>query len=196
MMPRRPGSTSTQYRFSSGGRPTPPFPEALACILIVALVAGAGCAPGHAGQSSAESPPGGDEQAAEPSSESTDAGQSEHQTKVGESGENPDEASACGVETFQLHFFDESTRITQTVDCKEREVVEVRRSSFDQKRRKAAENAGLPRNTWYLLVDPKGLRPDFLSDEQIIRLSREYDLRFLGRDTDRGLLIYEYRVDL
>lgn len=159
---------------------------------MVALVGAAGCASGHAGQSSAESSPGDDQQTDRPASETTDAGTHEQQTNGGD----PEEPSACSVDSFQLHLFDDSTRITQTVDCEKREVVEVRRSSFDEERREAAEQAGLPRNTWYVLVDPKGLRSTFLSDEQIVELSREYDLRFLGRDTERDLLIYEYRGDL
>jgi len=191
-MQRSPGPTSPKPHHFSGGRPRLPSPAGLACILTVALVGAVGCASGHAGQSTA----GDDQQTDAPTSATLDAGQPEGQTNVEQPGGNSNETSACSVETFQLHFFDDSTRITQTVDCDEREVVEVRRSSFDPDQRKAAERAGLPRNTWYMLVDPKGLRPPFLNDEQIIELSREYNLRFLGRDTDRGLLIYEYRGDL
>jgi hypothetical protein len=156
----------------------------------------AGCAPGHAGQSAAESSTDGDRRTDGPASGPTDAGQTEGQTQVARTGGDPDEGSACSVETFQLHLFDDSTRVTQTVDCEDREVVEVRRSSFERKQLEAAEKAGLPRDTWYLLVDPTGLRSTFLSDEQIVQLSREYRFRFLGRDTERGLLIYEYRGDL
>lgn len=196
MMQRRPGPTSLQSRFFSGGGSGEPHPAVWACILTVALVAAAGCASGHAGQSSAESSPGDDRQTDEPASESPDAGRTDTQTNIDRPGGSPTKSSPCSVETFQLHFFDDSTRITQTVDCDEREVVEVRRSSFDKKRREVAEKAGLPRNTWYLLVDPRGLRANFLSDQQVVQLSREYELRFLGRDTERGLLIYEYRGDL
>jgi hypothetical protein len=193
MIKERTGSTSPQSHFFTGDRPREFIPAASVSILVTALLGMAGCASGSAGQSSAESSTRDDQQPDRPASGPPDAGQTEEQTEVDESGE---EASACSVETFQLHFFDDSTRIAQTVDCQQREVVEVRRSSFDQKHREAAEKAGLPRHTWYLLVDPKGLRSTFLSDEQIVQLSKEYDFRFLGRETERGLLIYEYRGDL
>jgi hypothetical protein len=104
--------------------------------------------------------------------------------------------SGCGVEVFEIHYYDASTQITKKIDCQGREVVSVNRSPISQSKRQAADSSGLPEETWYLLVDPKGIRAKFLTNDQLITISREFDIQFLGRDQKRNLLIYEYRGDL
>lgn len=108
----------------------------------------------------------------------------------------PREPVQCAVETFDVHFYDESERVTKRISCKHREVVDVQRSAVTEAQLKVAREAGLPEETWYILVDPEGTRSKFLSRQELLEVSREFDVQFLGRDAERQLLIYEYRADL
>lgn len=107
-----------------------------------------------------------------------------------------DSSSPCGQRTFEIHSYDESTRTTKRIDCRHRKIVSVNRAPIDEEQLEAAERAGLPKSTWYVLVDPKGQRPEYLTKDRLMQIQREFDLRFLGRDDRRQLLIYEYHGDL
>ncbi|MFB6373283.1 MAG: hypothetical protein ABEN55_09260 [Bradymonadaceae bacterium] len=197
-------------------RPSGPAPLiAVAAGLVCLVLTVANCAWGYAGQSDrdeATESETDDASAVEIRDENGDDksdAEGERQA-TGESGE-PDspvdgtgtagasadgETSPCGIETFEIHYFDDSTQVTKRIHCARRKVVSVKRSPMTQKKLRSAEQSGLPEGTWYVLVDPKGVRSSFLTNDQLIRISREYDLQFLGRDESRDLLIYEYRGDL
>ncbi len=169
-------------------------------LLAAALLTGAGCAGGHAGAPSSERPPERDGPAVETVSggepHATDSPGTDEPSAERDEQKRTSSPITCPVETFEVHRFDESTRATRIIDCARREVVEVQQSPLSRTRRRSAEKAGLPRSTWYLLVDPQGARHEFLDADHVSDLSRAYDLRFLDRDASRNLLIYEYTGNL
>lgn len=110
--------------------------------------------------------------------------------------ESRDEPIDCTVETFAVHYYDEDERVTKQISCEDREVLGVQRAALGAEQRRVAREAGLPGETWYLLVDPEGAHPDVLDRRELLEISREFDVQFIGRDAERGLLIYEYQGDL
>jgi len=174
-------------------------------LLVVATATGLGaCAYNYAGQPGKSDPE--EEGSSDPtvvdfeSESESDSDSSDNSASDGQGGDadsGPAESdSPCGVETFKIHYYDASTRATKTIDCSKRKVVSVNRSPISQSELREAQKTGLPENTWYLLVDPEGLRASFLSNDQLVGVSEEFDLQFLGRDDERDLLIYEYQDDL
>ena len=185
----------------------------LAIAFVVLIVgtggSGSGCAWGYAGQegekektNNVKGDPNLVEVDDEDDEEDEDDEASERQSDAvdSEDGDDPtaeaDAQSPCGIRTFEVHYFDSSTQVTKQIDCTQREVVSVNRSPIGQQKLRSAEHAGLPESTWYLLVDPKGVRSKFLTNDQLIKISQEFKIQFLGRDEKRNLLIYEYRGDL
>lgn len=184
--------------FGGGGR-------AIRLLMSFALATGVGvasCAWGYAGkptEKSAETKEKDDPNVVEVDEQEGSSADEQTSEKADQKdGRNSDagEESPCGVEDFEVHYFDASTRVTKKIDCVEREVLSVNRSPISRKQLRTAKDAGLPEDTWYLLVDPKGLRAKFLTNDQLIKISREFDIQFLGRDEQRNLLIYEYRGNL
>lgn len=104
--------------------------------------------------------------------------------------------SPCGVKQFPVHFYNATTSMTRTVDCVERTVVNVDRAPMGESIYNNQKTSGLPEDRWYIEVDPKGLRAAFLNNQQLLKLSREFNIEFHGRDADRGLLIYIFLEDL
>jgi len=177
--------------------------EGLFVSLVAVVLFASSCAWGYAGQTEDE-----DETAPESSDDpnvvevADDAGgeppdsTSDETARSGAESSGDGDRSPCGVETFEIHYFDDSSQVTKEIHCARREVLEVKRNAIDPEKLHSAEQAGLPKDTWYLLVDPEGVRSTFLNNDQLIRISQEYDVQFLGRDEHRDLLIYEYRGNL
>ena len=103
--------------------------------------------------------------------------------------------SPCGTPTFAIHFYSGSTEVTKTVDCTRRSVVDVKRSEIASGAYADHQAAGLPEESWYLLVDPKSTRDGYLNNAQLLKLSREFAIEYYGRDTSRDLLVYLYQQD-
>jgi hypothetical protein len=104
----------------------------------------------------------------------------------------PQPEPACAVRTFDVHFYDASTRITKTIDCEHRRVVNVHRTPMGRTFYREAREANLPEQTWYLLVDPIGNRDDVLSNQDLMHLAQHFSVKLLGRDRSSDLLVYEY----
>ncbi len=104
--------------------------------------------------------------------------------------------SPCGIKQFAVHFYNSTTSMTRTVDCAKRTVVSVDRAPMGESIYNSQKMSGLPEDRWYIEVDPKGLRAAFLNNQQLLKLSREFNIEFHGRDSDRGLLIYIFLEDL
>lgn len=102
-------------------------------------------------------------------------------------------SSPCGVESFTIARFTPEGRVAKTIDCVQRKVVRVEREPMGHSQLVEARQAGLPEGTWYLLVDPKGLRAKFLSNAELIELSKQFEVEYVGKDRRRNLAIYEYR---
>ena len=177
----------------------------LGLILLAALLVPTGCAYNYAGQE------GDEEEQKQTATEDPNVVQIEEKESSDRSSDDSDDApdgqeeeaaskepdsESCGVELFKIYYYDASTQITKKIDCDHREVVSVNRSPISQTKRQSADSSGLPEQTWYLLVDPKGIRAKFLTNDELVKISREFNIQFLGRDQTRNLLIYEYRGDL
>lgn len=103
------------------------------------------------------------------------------------------DSSPCGIPVFDIHWFDASTRITHSIDCESRKVLRVQRNPIGDTGYQDARASGLPEKEWYLLVDPRGVRTRYLTNDQLLKLSRQIELEYHGQDTTEDLLIYIVR---
>lgn len=102
-------------------------------------------------------------------------------------------SSPCGVDTFTITRYSPEGRVAKTIDCAQRKVVSVTREPMGHSQLVEARQAGLPEGNWYLLVDPKGLRAKYLSNAELIKISKHFEVEYVGKDQERNLAIYEYR---
>lgn len=107
----------------------------------------------------------------------------------------PKPESPCGATTFHIFYYTDSTQVTKTVDCMQRAVVDIQRTPIGETTYVDARAAGLPESSWYLVVDPKGIRANFLNNAQLLKLSREFSIEYYGRDSSRDLLVYLYQQE-
>ncbi len=103
--------------------------------------------------------------------------------------------SACGRPTFEIFFYTSTSQLTKTVDCDKRTVVDTQNTTIHEAAYAEAQSAGLPEAVWYLLVDPKGARPNYLNNAQLLKLSRGFSIDYYGRDAARDLLVYLYQQE-
>ena len=101
--------------------------------------------------------------------------------------------SPCGVDVFTLERYTPEGRVIKAVDCVQRKAVSVKREPMSHAQLEQARAAGLPEGSWYLLVDPKGLRAKYLSNAELIKISKQFEVEYLRKDRQRNLLIYEFR---
>lgn len=159
-------------------------------ILFICLIALSGCAYGYADQ---EGKPYKSQTYTTPKRTEVVRMEKKEAQPGAEQAEGSPAKPACGVDTFEIHFYSPTSRITKTVDCAERKIVQIQRNPMGDGSLQQAREAGLPEETWYVLVDPDGLRANYLSNAEFIEIAGEYDLDFLGKYQKEDLLIYEYR---
>jgi len=94
----------------------------------------------------------------------------------------------CGIEAFSVSRFDEERMIVHTIDCVSRAVVNTSTTSLSQPYNTLV-SAGYPKGRWYVVVDPAGTS-DEIGNTVLLKLSREFEIEFYGRDTASGLLVY------
>lgn len=104
--------------------------------------------------------------------------------------------SPCGIPSFEIYYFTGSTKVTKTIDCAERAVSDIQRTPMGETTYVDAKAAGLPEGTWYILVDPKGIRANYLNNDHLLKLSREFEIEYFGRDASRDLLVYLFKEEL
>ena len=104
--------------------------------------------------------------------------------------------SPCGLERFEVHRFDHEKRITRTIDCRSREVVKVERAPLGQSQLDSLRDRGHPEDTWYLLVDPEGLRSNYINNVELLKMRGQFELAFEGRDNSEELMIYTLQEKL
>jgi hypothetical protein len=98
--------------------------------------------------------------------------------------------SPCGIDTFELHRFDTEKRVTRTVDCRTKEVLKVERNPLGQTQLDALRGRGHPEQSWYLLVDPEGLRSNYVNNVELMKMRQQFALEFEGKDRREDLMIY------
>lgn len=104
-----------------------------------------------------------------------------------------DQGLPCGVATFTIERFTAEKRELKTINCVERTVVHVERTPMGATQLQAARDAGYPEGQWFLLVDPKGLRAKYVSNAELIKISKQFHVHYLDKDREHNLLIYEYK---
>ena len=103
-----------------------------------------------------------------------------------------DPDSPCGISRFSIYFYERGSRVEKVIDCKARKVVDTKREGFEPALYEEAVASNIPQQTWYFLVDPHGGGNAELSNDHLIRLSREFQIEFFGRHEKRNLLIYTF----
>lgn len=105
-----------------------------------------------------------------------------------------DADSPCGVEHFTVFEFSSTREVQTVVDCESKRVVsrdESRIAGTPFARRRAR---GLPKDQAYILVDPYGKTDGILTNDHLLKLSREFEIEFYTKTQD-GLLIYLFHED-
>lgn len=127
-----------------------------------------------------------------PHSRPAHAEQPEQVSKGGDHAAGTARQSSCTVHAFTIERFTPESRVEKQIDCASGEVVQTKRVPMTSTQLQQARAAGLPEDTWYVLVDPSGLRTRFLDNDALVQLAERFELRFLGKDGERDLIIYEY----
>jgi hypothetical protein len=104
--------------------------------------------------------------------------------------------SPCGVETFEVHRYDPEKHMTRTVDCRTKEVVKVERKPLGQTQLDTLRDRGHPEDAWYLLVDPEGLRSNYVNNVELMKMRKHFELAFEGKDRREELMIYTVEESL
>jgi hypothetical protein len=158
-----------------------------------------GCAYGYAGQEAKtrtdprDQPKKSNVRVVEVSEKEKEASDDE---TAGEAPPPAEDTSPCGVDTFDIYYFTGSTQVTKTIDCIERKVTNVNRTPMGETTYVDAKAAGLPEGSWYILVDPKAIRANYLNNDHLLKLSREFEIEYFGRDASRDLLVYLFKEEL
>lgn len=127
-----------------------------------------------------------------PDSRRLQADQPDEVAASGDDAASSKQESLCATPTFTIERFTPQSRIHKQIDCATGEVVQTKRVPMTDSRLRQARADGLPEDTWYVLVDPSGLRTRFLDNDALVQLAQRFELRFLGKDDQRDLVIYEY----
>ena len=101
--------------------------------------------------------------------------------------------SPCGTPTFEIFYYSSSSKVQKTIDCSQRTVVRTNETTLGEAAYASAQSSGLPESSWYVLVDPKGVRSEYLNNAQLLKLSRQFTIEYFGRDAARDLLVYLYQ---
>jgi hypothetical protein len=100
------------------------------------------------------------------------------------------ESSPCGVETFVVEQFSPEGALRKTIDCRTRSLADVERVPLSDNAYQTRKNNGYPVGKWYIVVDPKSVADGVLNNDNLLQMSREFELDFHGRDSESGKLIY------
>ncbi len=101
----------------------------------------------------------------------------------------PESTSKCGIEVFTTYYYDATTQVERQVRCDDKTVVEVKRKPLGESLYTDRKKLGYPEETWFILVDPRGVKAAHLNNDHLLKLSREFRIEFHGRAAD-GLLVY------
>ena|SRR5690554_3853510 len=109
----------------------------------------------------------------------------------------PDEPKpdVCAQLTFEVHYFDDEARQTRQVACEGGEVLSIQRAPTTGSFLDRARQARHPERTWFVLVDPEGLRTRYLTNRQLRELQSRYQAELVGRDPVEDVLIYQLHID-
>lgn len=107
----------------------------------------------------------------------------------------PESTSPCGIEQFSTYYFDATTQVERTIDCASKTVVEVKRKPLGESLHSDRKSLGYPEDSWYILVDPRGVKAAYLNNDHLLKLSKEFRIEFHGR-AKNGLLVYLFHEEI
>lgn len=102
---------------------------------------------------------------------------------------------ACAVPTFTLFLVEEGSRTIKDLQCETGQTLSQSRKDIDLGEFRAFQAMNVPLGEWYLLVDPTNpeqLHKHVVTNEQLLRLTKRYTLRFHHRMPDSGFMIYTF----
>ncbi len=101
----------------------------------------------------------------------------------------------CAVPTFTLFHVEEGSRTIKDLQCETGQTLSQSRKDIDLGEFRAFQAMNVPMGEWYLLVDPTNpeqLHKHVVTNEQLVRLTKRYTLRFHHRMPDSGFMIYTF----
>jgi hypothetical protein len=101
----------------------------------------------------------------------------------------------CAVATFTLFLVEEGSRTIKDLQCGTGQTVSQSRKDIDLGEFRAFQAMNVPMGEWYLLVDPTNpeqLHKHVVTNDQLVRLTKRYTLRFHHRMPDSGFMIYTF----
>ena len=96
---------------------------------------------------------------------------------------------------FRTYYFDASTQVERTVDCRTRAVTAIERKPLGETLYTDRKTNGYPEGVWYITVDPRGIKPGYLNNAHLLKLSQNFKIEFFGRAQD-GLLVYIFHDEV
>ena len=101
----------------------------------------------------------------------------------------------CAVSTFTLFLVEEGSRTIKDLQCETGQTLSQSRKDIDLGEFRAFQAMNVPLGEWYLLVDPTNpeqMHKHVVTNEQLLRLTKRYTLRFHHRMPDSGFMIYTF----
>ena len=105
---------------------------------------------------------------------------------------NDDIESPCGVEAFNVYYMESNRRMTKRIDCRSGTVLEMRSFKVSENDHRHHVSINLPTNAWYLLVDPTGTRADYVSNDELLKLSKYYSVKYHDRVANSAYIVYTF----
>ncbi len=160
--------------------------------LILPLLVATGCAYGYAGQEGKNRTKRPEADNVKVVSVEEDADKQNSNEPVEELPTEPvePEGSPCGVETFVVEQYAPDALMRKTLDCRSRDLVNLERVPLSDSAFQRMKTSGLPVGKWYILVTPKSVKDGVLNNDNLLQMSREFELDYHGRESTEGRLVY------
>ena len=100
--------------------------------------------------------------------------------------------SPCGVNSFTIQLVNSKQRITKSVDCTTGQVLSMDKANVVNRELRKHLSNNLPTDMWYLLVDPTGRVSSYVSNEDLLKLSKYYKLDYFDHMAGTGLIVYKF----
>ncbi|MEO1269307.1 MAG: hypothetical protein AAFX99_14480, partial [Myxococcota bacterium] len=103
----------------------------------------------------------------------------------------------CQLNSFMVFFVEENSRRTKEVQCETGRTINMSRAALTAAEFRTARMDNIPIGQWYVLVDPQGTQraaPGAISNEELLGLSRVYELSYHQRQPSTGLILYLFEA--
>lgn len=106
-----------------------------------------------------------------------------------------EEKNPCEIDTFMVFRMDEGFRQTREMSCSTGKILSLTRADITHEEFRSQQLANVPVAQWYVLVDPVNATPadrKAISNEQLLGLSRLYQLKYYQQLANTNLIIYSF----